>query len=66
MPFVNIKVAAPEPSKEQKSQIIAEVTDTLVRVLGKDPNSVLVMMESLNTDSIGKGGVSLEFLRSQK
>ncbi|MFC2429426.1 MAG: 4-oxalocrotonate tautomerase family protein, partial [Campylobacter sp.] len=33
MPFVNIKVAAPEPTKEQKKQIIAEITDTLARVL---------------------------------
>ncbi|MBR8463176.1 4-oxalocrotonate tautomerase family protein [Campylobacter sp. faydin G-24] len=66
MPFVNIKIAAPEPTKEQKGQIIAEVTDTLVRVLGKDPTSVLVMIETLDAESVGKNGVSLEELRSKK
>ena len=66
MPFVNIKVSAPEPSKEQKRQIIAEVTDTLKRVLGKDPASVLVMIETLEAENIGKSGVSLEDLRSKK
>ncbi|WP_445143105.1 tautomerase family protein [Campylobacter sp.] len=66
MPFVNVKVAAPEPSKEQKRQIIAEMTDTLVRVLGKDPAAVLVMIETLEAESIGKSGLSLEDLRSKK
>lgn len=35
MPYVNIKIAGPEPTKEQKDQVFQEVTDTLVRVLGK-------------------------------
>ncbi len=66
MPFVNIKLAAPEPTKEQKKQIIAEVTDTLARVLGKDPAAVLVMIETLGMDSIGKSGLSLEEIRQNK
>ncbi|WXG59448.1 tautomerase family protein [Campylobacter concisus] len=35
MPYVNIKIAGPEPTKEQKDQVFKEVTETLVRVLGK-------------------------------
>lgn len=66
MPFVNIKIASPEPSKEQKAQVIAEVTDTLVRVLGKDPSSILVMIETLSAENIGKNGQSLEYIRSNK
>ena len=66
MPFVNIKLAAPEPTKEQKKQIIAEVTDTLACVLGKDPAAVLVMIETLGMDSIGKSGLSLEEIRQNK
>ena len=58
MPFVNIKVAAPKPTKEQKKQIIAEITNTLARVLGKDPAAILVMIETLGMDSIGKSGLS--------
>ena len=33
MPYVNIKIAGPEPTKEQKDQVFKEVTETLVRVL---------------------------------
>ena len=66
MPFVNIKVAAPEPTKEQKKQIIAEITDTLARVLDKDPAAILVMIETLSMDSIGKSGLSLEDIKQNK
>ena len=66
MPFVNIKVAAPEPTKEQKKQIIAEITDSLARVLGKDPAAILVMIETLSMDSIGKSGLSLEEIKQNK
>lgn len=66
MPFVNIKVAAPEPTKEQKKQIIAEITNTLARVLGKDPAAILVMIETLSMDSIGKSGLSLEEIKQNK
>jgi len=66
MPFVNIKVAAPEPTKEQKKQIIAEITNTLARVLGKDPAAILIMIETLSMDSIGKSGLSLEEIKQNK
>ena len=66
MPFVNIKVAAPEPTKEQKKQIIAEITNTLARVLDKDPAAILVMIETLSMDSIGKSGLSLEEIKQNK
>ena len=66
MPFVNIKVAAPEPTKEQKKQIIAEITNTLARVLGKDPAAILVMIETLGMDSIGKSGLSLEEIKQNR
>lgn len=66
MPFVNIKVAAPEPTKEQKKQIITEITNTLARVLGKDPAAILVMIETLGMDSIGKSGLSLEEIKQNK
>ncbi|WP_298785644.1 4-oxalocrotonate tautomerase family protein [uncultured Campylobacter sp.] len=66
MPFINIKVAAPEPTKEQKKQIIAEITNTLARVLGKDPAAILVMIETLGMDSIGKSGLSLEEIKQNK
>lgn len=59
MPYINIKIAAPEPSVEQKEQIIAEVTNTMVKVLGKNPERVMVMIETLPATDIGVGGDSV-------
>nr|WP_321781000.1 tautomerase family protein [uncultured Campylobacter sp.] len=52
--------------KRAKKQIIAEITDTLARVLGKDPAAILVMIETLGMDSIGKSGLSLEEIKQNK
>lgn len=59
MPFINVKIAAPEPSEQQKEQIIAEITDVMVRVLGKKPERVMVMLETLPATDIGVGGESV-------
>jgi 4-oxalocrotonate tautomerase len=63
MPFVNIKMAkavgAPGATVDQKAQIIKGVTQVLVDVLGKPPQSVLVAIEEMDSDNWGKGGESL-------
>ncbi|WP_107788480.1 tautomerase family protein [Campylobacter concisus] len=60
MPYVNIKIAGPEPTKEQKDQVYKEVTDTLVRVLGKKKESVMIFLETHDAGNIGVGGESIE------
>ncbi len=58
MPFVNIKVTGGDqaPSEAQKEQIIKETTDMLVRILGKNPNNTMVVIEEVPTTSWGVGG----------
>ncbi|AQW86712.1 4-oxalocrotonate tautomerase family enzyme [Campylobacter pinnipediorum subsp. caledonicus] len=65
MPFINIKMAGPEPTSEQKEQIIQEVTDTMVRVLGKNKERVMVMLETLKDDDIGVGGKSIKKIKEE-
>lgn len=60
MPYVNIKIAGPEPTKEQKDQVFQEVTDTLVRVLGKKKEAVMIFIETRDAGNIGVGGESVE------
>ncbi len=58
MPFVTIKVTGGDqaPSNEQKAQLIKETTDMMVRVLGKNPNTTMVIIEEIPTENWGVGG----------
>jgi 4-oxalocrotonate tautomerase len=63
MPYVNVKLAkkggAPGATADQKAKIIRGVTQVLVDVLGKAPDTVQVVIDEVDTDNWGKGGESL-------
>ena len=59
MPFVNIKITKEGASKEQKEKLIAGVTDLLVDVLGKNRSTTVVVIEEVDTDNWGIGGVQV-------
>ncbi len=56
MPFVNVKITAGS-SPEQKAQIVREMTDTLVRVLGKKPENTHIVIDEVPRENWGHGGV---------
>lgn len=56
MPFINIKMTA-GASKEQKSQIVREFTDTLVRVLGKNPQNTHIVIDEVKRENWGHAGI---------
>ena len=66
MPFINVKMAAPEPTKEQKQKLVEEMTDTMVRVLGKSRERVQIYIETYDASSIGSGGKTLEEIRKEQ
>ena len=59
MPYVNVKVAG-KLTREQKSQIVKEMTDTLKRVAGKPEAATYVVIDEVPRDSWAKGGELLE------
>lgn len=63
MPFVNIKITKDGVTKEQKEEVIAGVTQLLVDVLGKNPKTTFVLIEEVETDNWGIGGISVTELR---
>ncbi len=65
MPFVNIKITKEGASKEQKEKLIAGVTDLLVDVLGKNRSTTVVVIEEVDTDNWGIGGVQVSELRKE-
>ena len=56
MPFVSIRLAG-TATKDQKSAIVADVTQSLVTRLGKNPAAVQVVIEEVSTENYGAGGV---------
>ena len=66
MPFVNIKITKEAATAEQKTELIKGATDLLVKVLGKNPKTTVVVIEEVETDNWGIGGESVTVLRKQK
>ncbi|MBQ9601054.1 MAG: 4-oxalocrotonate tautomerase family protein [Neisseriaceae bacterium] len=65
MPYVNIKVTGGKeaPNAEQKAELIAGVTELLTRVLGKNPDTTVVVIDEVAMDNWGIGGKSVSQLR---
>lgn len=63
MPYINIKIAKDNVSAEKKRELIKGATDLMVNVLGKNPKSVFVIVEEVDTDNWGVGGESVTELR---
>lgn len=56
MPYVNIKITNEGATKEQKAELVEGVTDLLQRILGKNPNTTVVVIDEVETDNWGIGG----------
>lgn len=63
MPYVNIKITKEGATAEQKAELIAGVTDLLVRVLNKNPATTFVVIDEVDTDNWGIAGQSVTHLR---
>ncbi|GKV94158.1 4-oxalocrotonate tautomerase family protein [Pectobacterium aroidearum] len=63
MPYVNIKITNEGVTAEQKRQLIEGVTQLLVDVLNKNPKTTVVVIDEVETDNWGIGGVQVTELR---
>jgi 4-oxalocrotonate tautomerase len=63
MPYVNIKITNEGVTAEQKCQLIEGVTQLLVDVLNKNPKTTVVVIDDVETDNWGIGGVPVTELR---
>ncbi len=66
MPFVNVRITRDGATREQKAQVIAEITGTLQRVLGKDPQLTHIVIDEVDTDNWGWGGETTTVLRARQ
>ena len=67
MPYVNIRVTRENgtPTAEQKAELIKGATELLVRVLGKNPATTVVVIDEVDTGNWGVGGETVTRRRRQ-
>ncbi|MFZ5996653.1 MAG: tautomerase family protein [Nitrospirota bacterium] len=65
MPYVNIKITKDGATAEQKAKLISGVTQLLVDVLGKNPQTTMVIIDEVETDNWGIGGESVTVRRKR-
>ena len=63
MPYVNIKITNEGVTPEQKRRLIEGATQLLVDVLNKNPKTTVVVIDEVETDNWGIGGVPVTELR---
>jgi 4-oxalocrotonate tautomerase len=63
MPYVNIKITREGATAQQKAELIKGTTDLLVRVLNKNPATTFVVIDEVEMEDWGVGGVPVEEFR---
>jgi len=65
MPYVNIKITNEGVTPQQKAELIKGVTGLLQNLLGKNPETTVVVIDEVETDNWGIGGLSVTQRRKQ-
>ena len=66
MPIVNVRITRDGVTPEQKAQVIAEFTETLQRVLGKNPQTTHIVIDEVDTDNWGLAGETSTAIRARQ
>lgn len=64
MPFISVRILE-GATAEEKSAVIAGITDVMVTVLGKSPDSTHVVIEDVSPENWGHKGKSIAEQRQQ-
>lgn len=66
MPYINIKITREGATRAQKAELIAGVTDLMVRVLDKSPATTFVVIDEVELEDWGIGGVPVDAFRARQ
>ena len=56
MPYVNIQITT-GATRQQKANLVRDVTDTLVRELGKRPEHIHIVIQEIDEETWGFSGL---------
>lgn len=65
MPYVSLQIT-PGSTRKQRAQIVAEFTETLVRVLGKEPEHTHIVIQEVGDQHWGFAGLLTDEFRRQE
>lgn len=66
MPYVNVRITKDGVTAAQKAQLVAEITATLQRVLGKRPEHTHIIIDEVEPENWGFAGVLTPEYRRQQ
>lgn len=66
MPYVNVKITRDGVTADQKARIVAEITATLERVLGKRPEYTHIVIDEIDPENWGFAGMLTSEYRKRK
>ena len=55
MPYINVRVAG-ALTKEQKQQLVKEITETMTRVCNKPPEATYITLDEVDRENWAKAG----------
>ncbi len=64
MPFINVKMT-PGATAEQKAELIKRMTQVMVDLLGKNPQTTHVVIEEVSAESWGVAGETVASRRKR-
>ena len=65
MPYVNIQITT-GATRDQKATLVKDVTDSLVRVLGKKPEHIHIVIQEINEEDWGYAGLLTDTWKQQQ
>ena len=65
MPYVNIQITR-GATREQKAQLVKDVTNSLVNVLGKKPEHIHIVIQEIEEEDWGFSGLLTDEWKQQQ
>ena len=65
MPYINVQITK-GATREQKAQLVKEMTDSMVRVLGKKSEHIHIVIQEIEEESWGFSGLLTDEWKQQQ
>ncbi|MDW3204280.1 MAG: 4-oxalocrotonate tautomerase family protein [Alphaproteobacteria bacterium] len=65
MPYVNVQITA-GVTRQQKSEMVRQITDTLVTVLNKSPEHIHIVLQEIEEQDWGYAGMLTDEWKAQR
>lgn len=67
MPYINVRITnEPQNTPQNKAEVIKRITQVMVDVLGKDPDTTFVVIDEVELDNWGVGGMTAPQWRARQ